>query len=83
MKENILYTLLGTVLLTSYFIYLKPKPSSKNEETQTNYYKRHDQSSQTDENFDYTEGVFSSQLTTSSDNSNIDIDWKYVIQGLE
>ena len=98
MKEKIYYTFLGSVILVSYYIYMKPKPSYKNQQTQTYYYDKHDQSCQTDENeqssffesiisehenLDYTEGVFSfsSQLTNSSDNS--DIDWKSVSQGLK
>ena len=97
MKDNILYTLLGTALLTSYLIYLKPKTSCKNQLTQTDC-QYQDQSNQTDdnmqsiifestivqdENVDSTEGVFlvSSQLTNSSDNS--EIDWKSVSEGLE
>jgi len=97
MKEKFFYTLLGSVIVASYYLYSNPKSLSKNQETQTPYDKC-DQSVQTYddensvflestiyeyENIDNSEGVFSfsSQLTTSSDNS--DIDWKYVIQGLE
>ena len=97
MKEKILYTLLGSVLLTSYLLYLKTETSCKNQSTQTDSDNR-DQCNQTDdnvqsiifdstllqdENADGTDGVFmiSSQLTNSSDNS--EIDWKSVCEGLE